>query len=145
MVSDRDRRQRARATSAANRFRGSANPLGTNPGESSQVFSVDTLGRDLRQLTSFRDHGRRPAGCSAFCSSACFVDVLVWDPKTDAVVLGSSCDPFGRNPWGFQIFSMRPDGTGLRQLTDTRGMIVEADGTVTVEMPGPFAYSAQFP
>jgi hypothetical protein len=35
---------------------------------------------------------------------------------------------------------MRPDGAGLRVLTDMRGFAVEADGTVTVELVGPFDY-----
>ncbi len=58
---------------------------------------------------------------------------------TGCVTFYSSCNPFGSNPYGGQIFTMRPDGTGLRQLTDTRGMTTEADGTVTVELPGPWA------
>jgi hypothetical protein len=39
---------------------------------------------------------------------------------------------------------MRPDGSGLRQLTAARGFAVAADGTVTAELPGPFAYSTVF-
>jgi hypothetical protein len=38
---------------------------------------------------------------------------------------------------------MRPDGSGLRQLTATRGLTVDPDGTVRVEMPGPVAYAGQ--
>ncbi len=36
---------------------------------------------------------------------------------------------------------MRPDGSGLRQLTAARGRTIGADGTLRVELPGPFAYS----
>ncbi len=36
---------------------------------------------------------------------------------------------------------MRPDGTGLRQLTDARGMTNDPDGTVHVELAGPFGYT----
>jgi hypothetical protein len=57
------------------------------------------------------------------------------------VVFLSSCDPLGTNPFGEQIFAVRSDGSGLRQLTAMRGMEVDADGTVRVELPGPFAYS----
>jgi hypothetical protein len=47
----------------------------------------------------------------------------------------------GANPVGDQIFTMRSDGSGLRQLTAMRGMEVDPDGTVRVELPGPIAYS----
>ena len=32
---------------------------------------------------------------------------------------------------------MRPDGSGLRQLTDTRGVVKQPDGTLVGELPGP--------
>ena len=35
---------------------------------------------------------------------------------------------------------MHPDGTGLRQLTDTQGYARDASGAVTVELPFPFAW-----
>jgi hypothetical protein len=38
---------------------------------------------------------------------------------------------------------MRPDGSGLRQLTNARGMTTDPDGTVHVEIAGPFAYPSQ--
>jgi hypothetical protein len=38
---------------------------------------------------------------------------------------------------------MRPDGSGLRQLTNARGMTTDPDGTVHVEVPTPFAYPSQ--
>src|SRR5262249_1243290 len=59
---------------------------------------------------------------------------------TRPLVFGSSCDPLGRNRFGSQIFAMRPDGSGLRQLTATRGRTIDADGTLHVEIPGPLAY-----
>jgi Ribosomal RNA adenine dimethylase len=37
---------------------------------------------------------------------------------------------------------LRPDGRGLRQLTDARGRTINADGSFGVELPGPFAYSS---
>ncbi len=53
----------------------------------------------------------------------------------------SSCDPVGANPFGAQVFAMRPDGTGLRQLTNARGTTTDPDGTVHVELSGPAAYA----
>jgi len=66
------------------------------------------------------------------------------DPETGTIVFDSSCDPFGVSPVSQQLYAMRPDGSGLRQLTAYRGMVEEPDGTVTVELPGPVAYSAPF-
>jgi len=37
---------------------------------------------------------------------------------------------------------VRPDGSGLRQLTFVRGVVRGTD-TVTVELPGPFAFSVR--
>ena len=37
---------------------------------------------------------------------------------------------------------MRPDGAGIRQLTDAAGFTNNQDGSIRVELPGPFAYSA---
>jgi hypothetical protein len=51
----------------------------------------------------------------------------------------------GTNPNGDQIFAVRPDGTGLRQLTSLRGVQTLADGTLLVELPGPANYSAPVP
>ena len=51
--------------------------------------------------------------------------------------------PFGTNPNGAQIFAIDPDGTNLRQITDTRGFTTQADGTVHVENTGPFASTAE--
>ena len=62
------------------------------------------------------------------------------DRATHTVVFSSSCDPFGTNPYGEQIYAMRPDGSGLRQLTSARGMTTDPDGTLHVELAGPFAY-----
>jgi hypothetical protein len=61
---------------------------------------------------------------------------------TKAVVFESSCDPLDANPNGGQLFAMRPDGFGLRQLTDAAGIATSPDGSFRVELPGPFAYSA---
>jgi hypothetical protein len=61
---------------------------------------------------------------------------------TNAVVFESGCDPFHANPFGEQVFAMRSDGSGLRQLTDAAGFTENPDGSIRVELPGPFAYSA---
>ena len=55
------------------------------------------------------------------------------DPRSGAVVFQTSCDPLGANRFGTDIFVMRADGSGLRQLTRTRGMVLEPDGGA--EMP----------
>jgi hypothetical protein len=46
--------------------------------------------------------------------------------------------PFGTAD---QIFAIRPDGSGLRQLTDAAGVTTNPDGSFRVELPGPYAYS----
>ena len=49
--------------------------------------------------------------------------------------------PLHANPFGGQLFAMRPNGLGLRQLTDASGLTTNPDGSIRVELPGPFAYS----
>lgn len=123
----------------------SADPLGTNPTRDCQLFSVGRLGGGLRQLTAFADGvGQMRVGCNAATppGAACTVIGMIQDPVTGVVGFVSSCDPLGRNPYGFQVFAMRPDGTGLRQVTDARGMETLPDGRVRVELPGPISYSA---
>ncbi len=78
------------------------------------------------------DKRRPPLGCIANYTGR--------DIRSDAVVFYSSCDPFGTNPYGGQIFAMHPDGTGLRQLTTTQGYTRDESGAITVELPFPFAY-----
>jgi len=116
-------------------FLASADPLGSNPANHCEVFSIDRLGSDLRQLTNIGEGP--PAHCDHFGGS-CSSTLLRIDPMTGWVTFYSTCNPFGTNPYGGQIFTMRPDGSGLRQLTATRGMTTAADGTVTVELPGPW-------
>jgi hypothetical protein len=126
-------------------FFSSANPFGTNPSENCQLFSVDPLGGDLRQVTNFRkteqehsENGCLPGpgpGCAA--SPINLFNGTSQDARTGALLFDSSCDPLGTNPDGGLLFAVNPDGTGLRQLTDTRG-IVRADGGTLVEFPGPY-------
>ncbi len=125
-------------------FRASVNPFGNNPFENCQIFSIDRLGSNLRQLTTFTQGGHSPIGCSigGLGPPGCSIQALFQDPATQALLFESSCDPFHTNPAGAQIFAMNPDGTNLRQLTHTRGFTPEADGTVEVELPGPHASTA---
>jgi hypothetical protein len=122
-------------------FLASANPTGENPAEICQIFSVDTLARHPpRQLTHLPSDARGSAGCRS-SETACDIANVFLDRITGTVLFLSSCDPVGGNPFGDQLFAMRPDGTGLRQLTAARGMTTDPDGTVHVELPGPVAYS----
>jgi hypothetical protein len=127
-------------------FLASANPPelnGSNPSENCQIFSISVLGDDLRQLTHFGAADHSTFGCFAAVplgQPGCFIFGLNFAPETQTLVFDSSCDPLGTNPAGDQIFVMRPDGSGLRQLTAVSGVVTAADGSVDVELPGPFAY-----
>jgi hypothetical protein len=123
-------------------FTASANPTGENPAEVCQFFSINQLGGKLRQLTHLPSDGRPAYGCNFAFGEQCTISPLdvFLEPITGTVLFGSSCDPFGRNPFGEQLFAMRPDGTDLRQLTNARGMTIDPDGTIHVELPGPVAY-----
>ena len=121
-------------------FSASANPMGTNPSENCQVFSIDRTGSDLRQLTDFVEGTNSRNGCLYDAPPGCTARVLAQDARTGTLVLHSNCDPFGTNPYGSQMFAMRPDGSGLRQLTDARGVVTEADGTLVGELVGHVAY-----
>jgi hypothetical protein len=136
-------------------FPASANPFGENPAELCQLFSIDTFGGHLRQLTHLPSDGRPAAGCwgstiielSDFQlghprDTGCTIRAVFVDRITGTVLFPASCDPVGANPSGYQLFAMRPNGTGLRQLTNARGMTTDPDGTIRVELPGPFAYTS---
>lgn len=130
----------------------SANPPelhGGNPSENCQIFSIDTLGTDLHQLTDFSQGEHSELGCANATGAqvgglppGCSIEPPRQDPTTGVLVFPSSCDPFGTNPLGEQIFAMYPDGTGLQQLSDASGLTTEADGTVVLELPGPIASTA---
>jgi len=146
-VLSRDRRRVLFVAADDQQARSPMSPFGSNPYKNCQFFSVDTLGGDLRQLTNFNE-GRlsmgEPSvgGCTYFAKrpDGCNVIIVGYDPDTDTIVFESSCDPCGTNPNGDQIFAMQFDGAGLRQLTNARGLVMAADGSVTVELPGPAAY-----
>jgi len=127
-------------------FNASADPLGTNPSENCQMFSIDRLGSDLRQLTNFHEIEHSASGCGfSLLGLGCAVAPLWQDPRTRDLLLYSNCDPLGTNPDGGQIFAMQPDGSGLRQLTDSRGWVFESDRTIIGELPGPWAYGPYEP
>jgi hypothetical protein len=125
-------------------FLASADPLAKNPSQICQLFSIGFLGDDLRQITRF-GLPRTPSfatgsGClGAQCQIALAIEPA-FDPAADVLTFDASCNPpSGTNPSGAQFFAVRGDGSGLRQLTNYRGMQVAPDGTVTVELPGPSA------
>jgi len=121
-------------------FGTSADPLGTNPSHVQQVFSIDTFGRGLRQITRLRGG---PVECGGAPAVSSCDDILgLQDPATDTIVFQTACGGLRESAYADQIFAVRPDGSGLRQLTAARGCVVEPDGSVTVELPGPFGYSA---
>jgi hypothetical protein len=129
-------------------FEASADPFGENPSQNCELFSIDRLGANLRQLTSFHETDHSARGCCfGAVGSGCAVQPvnvlgLGQDVRTQTLLFYSSCDPLGTNPNGGQIFAMRPDGADLRQLTNARGLVTEAGGTVIGELPGPFAFSS---
>ncbi|MBZ5559303.1 MAG: hypothetical protein LAO77_18680 [Acidobacteriia bacterium] len=120
-------------------FVASADPFRENPFENCQIFSIDRLATDLRQLTHFGEGEHSRDGCSAVLPPGCRMYGLGVDSVTATVLFYTSCNLSGTQSNGGQIFAMRPDGTGLRALTDTRGFVTEADGTRTVELAGPWA------
>jgi hypothetical protein len=125
-------------------FVASADPFpAENPFENCQIFSIDRNAGDLRQLTHFGEGEHSRYGCGAFLPPGCRMLGMGVDAVTATVLFYSSCDLSGTKSNGGQIFAMRPDGTGLRALADTRGFVTEADGTRTVELAGPWASSVR--
>lgn len=128
-------------------FVASPDPLGTNPTQNCQIFSIDVTGADLRQVTFFDEVDTATSGCAALSQKGygCLAEFLFQDVAADRLVFHSTCDPFGTNPNGGEIFAVNHDGSDLRQLTDTRGMVEEPDGSVLIELPMPFAYPSLRP
>src|SRR5262249_14414276 len=123
-------------------FHTRADPLGSNPMQIDQIFAVDTLGRHMRQITQFRDVD--PAReCAGFPAGPCFSSNQkgTLDPRGQTGVFDSSCDAFDTGAVGEQLFAIDLHTSRLVQLTQARGCAVGPDGSLTVELPGPFAYS----
>jgi hypothetical protein len=118
---------------------------GENPHEVCQLFSISTRGDQLRQLTHLPWDGRPWRNSCTFPPFGIWPISTAVDQVSGTVLFSSNSDPVGANPFGEQIFAMRPDGSGLRQLTNARGMTTDANGTVHVEMPTPFAYARRGP
>jgi hypothetical protein len=83
----------------------------------------------------------------AWVSTTCRTDANGTGGRQEGtVVFTANCNPsFDTNPNGDQIFAVRPDGSGLRQLTSLRGVRDLADGSQLVELPGPASYTAPVP
>ena len=126
-------------------FEASADPFQMNPTNTCQFFSIDPLGGGLRQLTRFDSGASSPNGCQGVSfPPTCGISPtspLSLDVAGRTLMFPSSCDPFGQNLVGVQIFAMHPDGSGLRQVTHYRGWQTASDGTVSVEVPGPIGFS----
>jgi hypothetical protein len=127
-------------------FEASADPFQMNPTNTCQFFSIDPLGGGLRQLTRFHSGASSRVGCTGFLRlpPVCGMQPdspLSLDFGGRTLMFGSSCVPFGQNLVGGQIFAMHPDGSGLRQVTHYRGVQTASDRTVSVEVPGPIAFS----
>jgi hypothetical protein len=122
-------------------FAASADPFGTNPSGTCQLFSIGTTGSGLRQLTFFSQPEHSVSGCLQITPPGCRILPYGIEPSTGTLVFYSSCDPFGTNPYGDQLFAISSDGTRLRQLTHARGLFTEADGTVSTENIGPIGHS----
>ena len=129
-------------------FAASGDPVNRNASNTCQLFNVDGFAGRLRQLTRF-DGGPAAAGCGGSnvlqqsaegCTVAEALDVQ--DPATGAIVFDSSCRAFESSALSQQVYAIRPDGSGFRQLTSYRGMTTDVDGSVSVELPGPVSYQA---
>jgi WD40-like Beta Propeller Repeat len=132
-------------------FLASADPLGTNPHGSCQLFSIGVSGGVPRQITRLDPGFRLPnPGCAlAFGIGYGLFRPITQDPVTRTIVFNTTLDVLKLRPGvsvfeerADQIFAIRPDGSGLRQLTESpRGTHFPNTDGVSVEHPGPYAYS----
>ena len=81
-----------------------------------------------------------PETAASSCQKSCKNDVVACRRTQCGLILSSGCDPLGTNPAGEQLFAVRPDGAGLRQITHARGVVTDTPDVFEVELPGPFAY-----
>lgn len=122
-------------------FAASADPLGTNPSGTCQLFSIGTAATGLRQLTRFSSPEHSALGCLQITPPGCRILPYGLEPSTGTLVFYSTCDPFGTNPYGDQLFTISSNGTHLRQLTRARGLFTDAGGSVSAENIGPIGHS----
>ena len=126
-------------------FTASADPLGANPSNNCQLFSIDRTGGDLRQLTAFSETEASLNGCTIFYPKGygCTVAFGGEDAVTHSVVFFATCDPFGSNPNGSQLFTVGPDGGGLRQLTDLPGLVIRPGVEISAAGVSSIAFSGR--
>lgn len=104
-------------------FTSNANPTGANPSHLYEPFVVRSDGTGLRQLTPTGTAGGGAQGTPAIAGNASWV------------AFQSIGNPTGGNPDGSaELFRVRPDGTGLMQLTSDDSPIyklprIDASGT----------------
>jgi hypothetical protein len=128
-------------------FLASADPFGANPQKTCQLFSVDRFGTRLRQVTKVLPAAHSSFGCAGGASSprecrVALTQPVEYDARARSLVFDATCDPYGLHPVGGQVFAVRRDGAGFRQLTNYRGMQgTAAAGTLSVELPGPIETS----
>jgi len=122
-------------------FASSADPLHKNPTGTCQLFSIGTAATGLRQLTRFSSPEHSVRGCLQTTPPGCRILPYGVEPATATLAFYSSCDPFGTNPSGDQLFAISANGTHLRQLTHARGLFTDANGTVSAENIGPIGHS----
>ena len=131
-------------------FLASADPVRMNPDGNCQLFSVDVQGGVPRQITHLDPGFPVP-------NPGCFLPfgigyggfrAATQDPVTGTIVFDTTLDALRLRPGtsvylgeADQIFAIRPDGSGLRQLTEAAGVTTNPDGSVRVELAGPYAYS----
>jgi hypothetical protein len=121
-------------------FTASADPLGANPSNNCQLFSIDRAGGDLRQLTSFREADASLNGCTINYPKGfgCIVVFGGEDERTGNLVFLSSCDPFGSNPNGQQ---RRWAGQDARR-SPICPVVIRPGGEISAG-PGTFAFSGR--
>jgi hypothetical protein len=126
-------------------FLASADPVRMNPSGSCQLFSVDVHGGVPRQITRLTVPFSGSAGCYLPLGIGYgLYRAITQDPVTGTIVFDTTTDALRlRTTSGAadQIFAIRPDGRGLRQLTEAGGVTTDPDGSTRVELPGPYAYS----
>jgi cysteine-rich repeat protein len=128
-------------------FLASADRVRMNPYGSCQLFSVDVHGGVPRQITHLDPGVRLPnPGCDFPLGIGYGAYRAVpQDPVTGTIVFDTTLDALklrtAVSGGADQIFAIRPDGSGLRQLTDAAGGTTNPDGTFRVEITGPYAYS----